>query len=279
METVTGKKLSDMKMKLLIICFMFCTLLCSSQNINQVFNAAGGGGQVGSSNVEVYYNIGEPIVSTESNGNNYITQGFLQPDIAGEFGLTATSFISPNSCADKTDGFIKITSSISGGVPQSDFQISYFWSPSTICTDTNLCSTVTDLPAGTYSVLVVSHYIGSAVSVPNDTVRFSSLIVAGSTEPCQISVFNGISPNGDGSNDVFFIENIEQFPSNTVEIYNRWGQKLFEANNYDNINTVWKGTAKESDQLMPSGTYFYIITLGNGTKPIKGWLELTSNNK
>lgn len=260
-----------------IISLLFCSLLLKAQNINQVFNAAGGGGQVGSANMEVYYNIGEPIVSTGSSAINLVTQGFLQPDLAGEFGLTATSFISPNSCADKTDGFIQVTASISGGVPQSDFQISYYWSPSSYCTDSSQCSTINNLPAGTYSVMVISHYIGSAATVPDDTVSFTNLVVAGSTEPCQISVFNGISPNGDGNNDVFFIENIDQFPLNNVEIFNRWGQKLFEAKNYDNVNTVWKGTMKDSGTVAPSGTYFYIITLGNGTKPVKGWLELTSN--
>lgn len=260
-----------------IISLLFCSLLFRAQNINQVFNSAGGGGQIGSSNMEVYYNIGEPIVSTEVNAINLVTQGFLQPDLAGEFGLTATSFISPNSCADKTDGFIQITASISGGVPQSDFQISYYWSPSSFCTDSSKCSTINNLPAGTYSVMVISHYTGSAASVPNDTVSFTNMVVAGSTEPCQITVFNGISPNGDGNNDLFYIENIAEFPSNHVEVFNRWGQKLFAADNYDNVNTVWKGTQKDSGTLAPSGTYFYIITLGNGTKPIKGWLELTSN--
>lgn len=266
-----------MKMKILIVCFILCALLSNAQNTNQVFNAGGGGGQVGSSNVEVYYNIGEPIVSTEVNGTNLITQGFLQPDIAGEFGLTVTSFISPNSCADKTDGAIRVQAIISGGINQSDFQISYFWSPSSFCTDTNSCSSINNLPAGTYSVMVVSYYTGTLTSVPNDTVKITNLIVSGSSEPCQISVYNGISPNGDGNNDFFLIENIDQFPDNSVEVYNRWGQKLYEEKKYDNVNTVWKGTARNGDTPLPSGTYFYIITLGNGTKPVKGWIELTSN--
>ncbi len=256
---------------------MFCVLLCGAQNTNQVFNAGGGGGQVGSSNVEVYYNIGEPIVTTEVNGINLVTQGFLQPDIAGEFGLTVTSFVSPNSCADKTDGAIRLSTTISGGVNQSDFQISYFWSPSSFCTDTNACSTINNLPAGTYSVIVISHYTGTLTAVPNDTVKIANLVVSGSTEPCQISVFNGISPNGDGNNDFFFIENIDQFPDNSVEVFNRWGQKLYSEKKYDNVNTVWNGSVKGSGTMAPSGTYFYIITLGNGTKPIKGWIELTSN--
>ncbi len=124
---------------------------------------------------------------------------------------------------------------------------------------------------------IVSHYTGTLTSVPNDTVKLTNLVVSGSLEPCQISVFNGISPNGDGINDFFFIENIDQFPDNSVEVYNRWGQKLYEEKKYDNVNTIWKGTVNGGDTQAPSGTYFYIITLGNGTKPIKGWIELTSN--
>ncbi|MES2763684.1 MAG: gliding motility-associated C-terminal domain-containing protein [Bacteroidota bacterium] len=262
--------------KLLIINMMICSLLCRSQSISpQVFNSAGGGGQVGSSNIEVYYNIGEPIVATVGNANNVITQGFLQPDIVGEFGLTASAFITPNTCADKADGMIRVAAFVSGAANQNDFQLSYYWTPSSYCQSVTTCSTVTDLPAGTYSVLVVSHYIGSGAAMPDDSVSILSLIVNGSTEPCQISIYNGLSPNGDGINDFFTIQNIEEFPGNRVEIYNRWGQMLAEFKPYDNSENSWKGTMKDSGQPAPSGTYFYVIDLGNGTKPIKGWLELT----
>ena len=263
--------------KLLIINLMICSLLCKSQSIApQVINSAGGGGQVGSSNIEVYYNIGEPIISTAGNSNNVITQGFLQPDIVGYFGLSASALITPNSCADKTDGSIKVTASISGANP-SEFQISYYWTPSSYCQSVTTCSTITDLPAGTYSVMVVSHYIGSGTALPDDSVSIPNLIVSGSTEPCQVSIFNGLSPNGDGQNDFFAIDNIEEFPNNRVEIYNRWGQRLAEFKPYDNVNNSWKGTMNGSGTQAPSGTYFYVIDLGNGTKPIKGWLELTGN--
>src|ERR1700752_3064094 len=96
------------------IIFMLCFAKLFSQSISpQVINSAGGGGQVGTTGVEVYYNIGEPIVSTINNGTDVITQGFLQPDIVGKFGLVVSTFSTNVSCADKNDGTIGVIASIS----------------------------------------------------------------------------------------------------------------------------------------------------------------------
>ncbi len=241
----------------------------------QVINSAGGGGAVGSTGIEIYYSIGEPFITTLNGSNTIITQGFLQPYIAGEFGLVASAFVTPASCADKTDGTIKIEASVSGAVNQANFQLSYYWSSVALCNSASTCSLVTDLPAGTYSVMVVSHYIPTGANIRNDTVRIANVIIAGSTEPCQISVYNGVTPNGDNINDYFHISNIEQFENNHVEIFNRWGQKLAEIKHYDNTHNFWRGTIGNTNEIAPSGTYFYVIELGNGTAPIKGWLELT----
>lgn len=262
-------------MRLVLIYLLFCGVLCKAQSVSpQIINSAGGGGQVGSTGVEVYYNIGEPITSTISDGggNHFITQGFLQPDVVGDFGLTATPFISSNSCADKTDGVIRVVANVSGA-NASDYFIKYFWSPASLCPN-NDCDVLDSLPAGTYSVTVIAEH--NSDPALNDTVKIKNIIIAGSNEPCQITIFTGITPNDDGINDFFFITNIDQFPDNSVEIYNRWGQKLFETKNYNNQENYWKGTLNGGTQVAPSGTYFYIIDLGNGSKPVKGWLELTS---
>lgn len=257
---------------------MLCAANGFSQSITpQVINSAGGGGQVGTSGIEVYYNIGEPIVSTVNNGTNVITQGFLQPDVVGNFGLIVNTFSTNVSCADKTDGTIGVIASISGGFNPADYQFYYYWNMDTLCPGAlGTCSVITGLAAGNYSVTVVSHYIGGA-TIPDDTVRIANISILGNSEPCIINVYNGITPNGDGSNDFFVINNIEQFPDNNVQIFNRWGHKLFEADHYDNINNVWRGTENNTERIAPSGTYFYIIDLKNGSKPIKGWLELTTS--
>jgi gliding motility-associated-like protein len=243
----------------------------------QVINAAGGGGPVGTSGIEVYYNIGEAFYTTLSSNSQAITQGFLQPEIVGEFGLTAGAFMTPASCADKTDGSIRVEAKLPAGVNPANFRISYYWSNTALCLAGNTCSTVTNLAAGTYSVMVVCEYTASGSAVPTDTVKLSDLVVSGSSEPCQVTVYNGFSPNGDGVNEVFYIENITQFPGNKVEVYNRWGQKLADIKDYDNADNAWRGTVGNSSQQAPAATYFYIIDLGNGTAPLKGWLELTNN--
>lgn len=264
-------------------CFAVVFLLCAgfwakAQSVSpQVINAAGGGGPVGASGMEVYYNIGEPFYTTLNANGQFITQGFLQPEVAGEFGLTASAFMTPASCADKTDGNIRVEAKLSAGVNPANFRISYHWNTSSLCLAGSTCSMVANLPAGTYSVLVVCEYTGSGGVVPTDTVKLSDLVVGGSSEPCQITVYNGFSPNDDGVNDVFYIENIAQFPGNKVEVYNRWGQKLAEIKDYDNTNNAWRGTIGTSTQQAPAATYFYIIDLNNGTAPLKGWLELTNN--
>jgi gliding motility-associated-like protein len=66
----------------------------------------------------------------------------------------------------------------------------------------------------------------------------------------EITIPNVITPNGDGYNDVFHIENIEKLEASTLLIYNRWGKKVYEANNYRND---WDG-----DNLA-DGVYFYVL--------------------
>jgi gliding motility-associated-like protein len=106
----------------------------------------------------------------------------------------------------------------------------------------------------------------------------------------SITVHNAFSPNGDGINEVFVIDNIDDilcYPDNTVEIYNRWGVLVFETKGYNNVNRVFRGfsegraTINKSSGL-PSGTYYYILnyTSTDGTGGIQsnkkdGYLYLT----
>ncbi|EAY26227.1 T9SS C-terminal target domain-containing protein [Microscilla marina] len=91
---------------------------------------------------------------------------------------------------------------------------------------------------------------------------------------------NIITPNKDGKNDVFrpfptprFVESVE------FKVYNRWGVKVFEIS--DNIMLDWDGSSNGSDQVLPSGMYYYsakvkFITLdpNNSVQKLKGWIKL-----
>ncbi|MCI9847009.1 gliding motility-associated C-terminal domain-containing protein [Flavobacterium pectinovorum] len=84
----------------------------------------------------------------------------------------------------------------------------------------------------------------------------------------NVLVHNAFSPNGDGINDFFKIDNIDLttcYPENTVEIYNRWGILVFETTNYNNTTNAFDGTSRgrttiKQSEGLPTGTYFYIIT-------------------
>jgi gliding motility-associated-like protein len=77
----------------------------------------------------------------------------------------------------------------------------------------------------------------------------------------RVRIPNAFSPNGDGLDDTWEIDRIAEYPNSRVIIFNRWGNKLFETTGYRRGNE-WDGTIK--GQPAPLGTYYYVITLGNG---------------
>jgi len=87
-------------------------------------------------------------------------------------------------------------------------------------------------------------------------------------------IFNGITSNGDGLNDFFRINGIERYPDNNVVIFNRWGVKVFDKDNYRNAENGFRGisdgrvTIKRGDKL-PTGTYYYIIRFTGRENPGK----------
>ena len=89
----------------------------------------------------------------------------------------------------------------------------------------------------------------------------------------NLHIYTGITPNGDGINDMWYIEGVEQYPVNSVIIFNRWEQQVWSGDNYDNTNIVWDGSSSNGANL-PSGTYFFIFT-APGINPQKGWVQLT----
>jgi gliding motility-associated-like protein len=86
-----------------------------------------------------------------------------------------------------------------------------------------------------------------------------------------------VSPNGDGINDVLIIDNLGEAESNNLQIYNRFGQKVFEMNNY---NDEFNGFSNQDNlvinksQGLPEGVYFYIVTLFDLELSYQGFLFL-----
>ena len=96
-------------------------------------------------------------------------------------------------------------------------------------------------------------------------------------EECLV-IYNEFSPNNDDSNEFFFIECIENYPNNFLQIFNRWGTLVYETKGYNNN---WDGTSEgrataNAEQKLPIGTYYYILLLNENQKePKTGWLYIT----
>jgi gliding motility-associated-like protein len=108
-----------------------------------------------------------------------------------------------------------------------------------------------------------------------DSIIILNLSVDSSSDSSSVIPAQGFSPNGDGVNDYFQIANIEQYPKNHITIFNRWGNKVYEIKPYMN---QWDGRSyfglKVGGDLLPVGTYFYILDLGDGSKIKKGFVYL-----
>lgn len=103
-------------------------------------------------------------------------------------------------------------------------------------------------------------------SIKTDGLFTLAKVKTNITLPCNIVVYSAVTPNGDGINDYFRIDtpNDGCVKDLNVMVFNRWGVKVFESNNYGPKGDVFDGfssgrlTLNHGNQL-PSGTYFYIL--------------------
>jgi gliding motility-associated-like protein len=146
---------------------------------------------------------------------------------------------------------------------------SYSWFPDQFIDDTNTPSPSvwpdSDL---TYSV---------AVTDINGCVDTTSVLIVVLPDLTALVIPNLITPNGDGFNDNWIIENIDNFTSNELVIFNIYGQQIYEAQPYGN-GVTWDGTYNNSQ--LPDGSYFYLIRLNDPLfeEPIQGVITIAGND-
>jgi gliding motility-associated-like protein len=96
----------------------------------------------------------------------------------------------------------------------------------------------------------------------------------------DITIYNGVSVNGDGLNDFFQVKCLEFFPDNKVRIFNRAGNLVYEMDFYDmhDPNRRFDGESNRGMNIggtsLPEGTYYYIVDKMDGSEPKVGYLEL-----
>ncbi|MDX9932517.1 MAG: gliding motility-associated C-terminal domain-containing protein, partial [Bacteroidales bacterium] len=151
------------------------------------------------------------------------------------------------SCSDNADG--QITLIVSGGAGSYN----YLWSNEATSYQ------ISNLAPGSYSV---------TVSDLNGCTKIIEYTLPESETEC-INIPTSFTPNSDGKNDDWVINNIDLYPGHRVQIFNRWGNLLYEQSPY---TTPWDG--KFNGNPLPAETYYYIIDLNNGQEAFTGTVTI-----
>ncbi len=124
------------------------------------------------------------------------------------------------------------------------------WSPSNYLSNVNIYNPVASPNSDiTYYITVTNEYNCSNT----DSINISIEILEH-----PLIIYNTFTPNNDGTNDFFHIENIEYYPVNKITIYNRDGHIVYQKDNYNN---EWDGKYYGND--LPAATYYYVLEIPN----------------
>jgi gliding motility-associated-like protein len=136
--------------------------------------------------------------------------------------------------------------------------LTFNWSPGTGLSSTTILNPVlTGVSDQTYTLTATGAFGCTASDIM--TIRILK----------PVSVPNVFTPNGDGIHDQWLIPNLLDYPGCTVEVFNRYGQQVYFSSGYP---APWNGTYNGKD--VPAGTYYYVIKLENGFKPLSGSLTI-----
>ncbi len=208
--------------------------------------------------------LGNSIVLTATGATNYVWSNGISNGVAFTPSLTDYYFVTGtdgNGCLGQdsvlvtvynppTISFNYILPDCEGGLTGSintqtngANPISYQWS--TGSTNQNL----QDVSAGAYNLIVID---GNGCS---ENQNFN---LPDGEGDCLL-IPTGFTPNGDNQNDTWQIIGIENFAKNNVQVFNRWGQTVFES---QGTPVNWSG--KYKDEMLPIADYYFVVDLGNG---------------
>lgn len=184
-----------------------------------------------------------------------VKSGVCAADTSGSVGITVVPLPTVNAGVDTTilpGQSVTLNGSGSG---------SPFWIPSSGLSNPFSFAPVATPTTTTSYILVITNGFSC--------VNADTMVITVGTPVFNGTVSNYFTPNGDGVNDTWYIQNIKNFPGNEVWVYNIYGNVVYNQSNYQND---WKGTYNGSD--LPDGTYYYILKFtGSGTVN-KGSLDL-----
>lgn len=140
--------------------------------------------------------------------------------------------------------------------------VNYKWqdSPGIISGQNSSILTARPVVTTTYTVTATSAY-GCMTS--------TSITITVLNDYKAIKPTNIVTPNNDGKNDKWIIENIDMYPNHTIKIFDRAGRLFYTGKNYQ---SDWDATYNGS--ALTEGTYYYIIDFGADARPMKGFITV-----
>ncbi|MCX6296861.1 MAG: gliding motility-associated C-terminal domain-containing protein [Bacteroidetes bacterium] len=193
---------------------------------------------------------------------------------AGNYVLTINDTLTGCSAMDSVSTIVYPSPSVSAGpdinlslgstvdiVGSGAGIITWAWFPNTGLTNASI-SDPTAGPTTTTMYTLTGTDINGCTDI--DTMTITVLI------DYNVTISNMMTPNDDGYNDRWIIQNIENYPNTKVVVVNREGQEVFKSDAYDNN---WDGSNKYGKGL-PDGTYYYIIKFENDEKIYKGAITI-----
>jgi len=137
------------------------------------------------------------------------------------------------------------------------------------------------LPLTTVLQNQTTYYAEEIINGCPSLIRFPVLV---KINECDVTVYNFVSVDNDGLNEIFTIDGITFYPENNVQIFNRWGILVYEINGYNNADKSFGGRSEgrvtvEANSNLPEGTYHYVIKYTKPRSEIRmektGYLYLT----
>lgn len=242
------------------------TTVCYFTNSNTI-NLSGNVGNV----LNWIYSIDNGTIwnSISNATNTLVTSGLINTTLFG-------AVIQSANCAIDTTNFIKINVLVQNTVTAgSDVTISQ--GQSTILNGSGT-GTPLWIPASGLDNSAIFNPIATPIETTNYILTISDANSCISSDTVLITVlpitFDGLissvfTPNGDGINDNWYIENINFYPENEVTVYNIYGNSVFNKKGYNND---WQGTFNGAP--LPDGTYFYVIQINTSNSVLKGSLDI-----
>jgi gliding motility-associated-like protein len=142
--------------------------------------------------------------------------------------------------------------------------VSWMWTPGVTLSDSTIYN-----PAASPLITTVYKVTGTDLNgcINSDTMTVFVLV------DYKITPTNVITPNGDGYNDTWYIDNIQNYPNTKVIILNREGMEVYTSDSYDNM---WDGTF--NGKKLADGTYYYVIQFKNDPKVYKGAITVLNGD-